>query len=161
VHIAATAPVLVPDAPDSDLERVRCAVRAPFVGKRAIAAEVAVLYPVTELVRCPGAEVSGEIGFRAERAAEGNELMGSEVVRLRGHAPVRIETHRAGLARTDTIAPVIVIREAPAGPAQDRDSQRLQRLDNIVTDTIRIGNRAMRTYPDAIIDQFAQMFGEV
>ena len=54
-----------------------------------------------------------------------------------------------------------VIREAAAGPAQHGDFQRPQRGDHVVPQAVRVGEDAVWADPDAGVDEFAEVFGEV
>ena len=133
---AAAVPVLVADAPEPHVERLLGSIGAALVGQCGVPGEVAVLYPVASLLRRGGAEVGGEVRLRANGAAESDELVGAEVVWLLGHAPVDVHAPWPPLRRADAVMPVIVVREAAAGPAQDGYFQWPQRLDNV-----RFGDR--------------------
>ena len=62
-------------------------------------------------------------GSAAELLAQVHELVRAEVVVLRHAAPVRVDHRRALLARADAVPPVVLVGEAAARPAQDRDLQ--------------------------------------
>ena len=124
-------------------------------------AHVAVLDPVGELLHGAAAHIAGEIGLAPELAGQFHELMGAEGVILADAAPVGVDDGLALRLRADTIAPVVGIGKAAARPAQHRDVQRLERIDNIAAHTVDVGN--LRVFADikALIDAAAQMLREL
>ena len=83
--------------------------------------------------------------------------MGAEGVILADAAPVGVDDGLALRLRADTIAPVVGIGKAAARPAQHRNVQRLERIDNIAAHAVDMGN--LRAFADinALIDAAAQM----
>src|SRR5262249_45689665 len=65
------------------------------------------------------------------------------------------------VARTDPVAPVVLVGEAAARPAQHGDLQLLQRGHDVVANAARVGNRGALADPDAVVDQAAEMLREL
>ncbi len=128
-ELAAAAPALVADAPVADAERLALAVGRAFIGQRRRAGRcVAVFDPLLELLGRAGPDVGGEIRLDAAELAESDELVGAELVGLGLLAPAA-EPARALGARADAVAPVILVGEAAARPADDDRSELADVLD--------------------------------
>src|SRR5699024_10721525 len=84
---------------------------------------------------------------------------GAEGVVLDHVAPVGVDHAGPLLARADAIAPVVVVGEAAAGPAQVRDLQRAQRLDHVIADAARVRDLGVLAHVEAAVDAAAQMLG--
>ena len=87
--------------------------------------------------------------------------MRAEVVVLGDASPVGVDHGRALLAGADAVHPVVLVGEAAAGPAEDRNLDPLQRLHHVVADAARVGDRAVLAHPDAAVDAAAQVLGEL
>ena len=77
-----------------------------------------VFQPFGRFLRSAGADIDRQVRLGANLVEKVHEFVGAEGVRLDDPAPVRIEAH--GSLRADAFAPVILIREAAAGPANVR-----------------------------------------
>lgn len=120
-HPAATAPVLVADAPERHVVGLLAAVFRPAVREFGVAVVVAVLEPVSCLARRPAAEVGREVRFGVEQITDLHELLRAELVWLFGDilSPPRPEGVAAGrslLERAEPVHPVIVVGESPDHP---------------------------------------------
>ncbi len=175
-EVTAAAPGLVADAPEAHAERVaarRLAARAPFRAGGRTGGRVDVLDPVEELLRAEAAEVRGQVGFRAGQLAEAQEFVRPEVVGLElpgavgralrplGRVHPEVGAARAAGARPGAVAPVVAVGEAAAGPADDRRLDALQRLDERRADAARVRHARVLADPDAVVDDAAEVFGEV
>ena len=105
-------------------------------GKSALC-RIAVGHPVEVLLGICQA-VEANVGLGSNPPAKFNELIGSERVGL-DHAPTRIAIRFAVLA--NSFLPVIGVNETPAGPADHRHLQFLERLDDIKTKSLLVGQR--------------------
>src|SRR5262249_33320173 len=86
--------------------------------------------------------------------------MGAEVVRLADFLPAA-ETPRPFLARPNAVTPVVLVREASARPAHDNAAQPLDVFDQVAADAVDVGNLRLGTDPDAVIDDAADVLGEL
>ena len=64
-------------------------------------------------------------------------------------------------AVADAVAPVVLVGEAAAGPAQHRHAELLERGDDVVAEAARVGDRRVLADPDAFVDQAAEVLGEL
>jgi len=87
--------------------------------------------------------------------------VGSEVIRINRLTPPRIDAPRPRLARADAILPVIVIRKAPARPADHRRRKLPNRFDDVRPDAIDVGDRRVCPNPNPFVDASPKMLGEV
>ena len=87
--------------------------------------------------------------------------MGTEAVVFRHTAPVGVDHFLAVLLRSDTVFPVVFVRETTAGPAKHRKLHLLECCHYIVTHTIGIGDLGILTYIQSFIDTSAQMLREI
>jgi len=55
---------------------------------------------------------------------------------------------------------MVLVGEAPAGPAENRDSNGLEGFDDVETDPADVRDRAFLADPEPSVDAAAQMFGE-
>ena len=153
-HRAAAAPGLVADAPVPHTEGRFAAVAATQVRHRRDAGHIAVFHPVGELLHGAAAHIAGQVGFAAELFAEAEELVGAEGVVLGHAAPVGVDDGLALAAGADAVPPVVGIGKAAARPAQHRDVQRFQRLQDG-------GAQRAVLVSDTAVDAAAQMFGKL
>ncbi len=65
------------------------------------------------------------------------------------------------VARADAVAPVVVVREAAARPAEVGGLDLLQRVDDVVPHAIGVGDRRVDSYVQATVDAPSQVLGEV
>ena len=75
--------------------------------------------------------------------------------------PVGVECGRPGVARADAVAPVIFIGKTAARPTHNGYVQVLQRRDDVVAKSARIGNGRVFADPDAFLDAASQMLREL
>src|SRR5207244_6718867 len=92
---------------------------------------VAVLDPGGRLLRRPGAGVDRDRRLGVDQPAELHELVGADQVRL-GLGPEVVEAEGAALARADAVAPVVVLGEVAARPAQQAGSELPGQLQDVV-----------------------------
>jgi len=160
-HTAAAAPVLVADAPERDLPRLGPAVGPAQAGQRAVAVEGQVFHPLGHLARGAAAHVAADVWLAAELVAEIHELMGPEVVVLGHTPPVHVHDGRTLLAGPDPVRPVVVVRKAPARPAQHGDPDVLEGLHHVRADAPDMGDGRVEAHPDTFVDAPAQVLGKV
>ena len=159
-HVAAAAPVFVPYPPVFDAERAGLTVGAALVDDGEIGVAVAVLKPVHHLLRRAGADVAADVGDGVDLAAEVDEFVGAEAVGL-GSAPEDVAGAGTGGGVADAVAPVVVIGEAAAGPAEDGGADGPKRVDGELAEAVGVGDGGFRSYPDAVVNTFTQVFDEV
>ncbi|MNJ55325.1 hypothetical protein D3C77_508100 [compost metagenome] len=87
--------------------------------------------------------------------------MGSKMVILDHAAPMRIHHALAVFPRPDTVLPVILISEAASRPAQNRYFDLLQCFQNVIANSLRIGDRGIFPYPNPLINTSAKMLREM
>ena len=76
--------------------------------------------------------------------------------------PQKVFTRCGRLSRgADAVAPVVLVGEAAAGPAQHRDLQLLERREHVVAIAARVGNRRVFADPDAFVDIAAEVLHEL
>ena len=153
LHVAAAAPGLVAYAPPLHSEWLGVAVGSALGGERhGVGGSVAVKHPVVEFLRRAGPHIRGEIGIGAGQAAQTDELVNAELVRLGVVQPGRhtslpvVVGARAGSA-TDSVAPVVAVGEAAAGPAIVRRADALHVLDEAAADAVEVGDLRIRVRP--------------
>src|SRR5699024_354111 len=161
LHVAAAAPGLVADAEVGHLPRLVTAV-GPAQGRhRRVVGAGEVLDPLAHLHDRAGADVPVDVRLGVQQLHEVHELMGAEGAVLDHVAPVRVDHAGPLLARADAVAPVVVVGEAAAGPAQVRDLQRTQRLDHVIADATRVRDLGVLAHVEAAVDAAAQVLGEM
>src|ERR1019366_10079003 len=92
---------------------------------------------------------------------EVRQLVRAKGVRFGHAAPVGIDPYDSLVERAETLAPVVLVGEAAAGPTDVRHLERLQRADNVVADAARIRDCGIRTDPDPLVNAVAEVFGEL
>src|SRR3546814_17646953 len=92
------------------------------------------LFPYTTLFR------SRDIGIGTELRGVIHELVGAEAVVVGDAAPGIVDPHRAFFARADAVAPVILVGEAAAGPADDGDVQLFERGHHVAAIAVGVGD---------------------
>jgi hypothetical protein len=86
-----------------------------------------------QFARGPGiseACIDGDVGIDAQQAAEREEFIGANIVRLHG-VPDRIEDRRALIDVANAIAPLVRGDEIAAWKAEDAEAQLLERGDDL------------------------------
>src|SRR5690606_38620192 len=76
-------------------------------------------------------------------------------------APVRVDHAGPLVARPDPVLPVVVVGEAPAGPAQVRDADRAERVDDVAPDAAHVRHVGVLPDPEAAVDAASEVLGEV
>src|SRR2546423_1694147 len=92
-------------------------------------------------------------GLAPMRSREANELMRAEGVAVIAAAVVMSDPL---VRRADGVAPVILVGVTAAGPADERHLQLLERVDDILTIAVDVGNRRAFADPDATVDSGAE-----
>ena len=82
-----------------------------------------VMYSIQSRISCgrAAAHVAGDVGLAIELLAQVEKLVRAEGVGVDDLAPVHVDALRPLVARADAVAPVIVVGEAAARPAEIRD----------------------------------------
>ena len=160
-HLAAAAPVLVADAEEGNLPGVRAAVGLAELREVAVALERHVLDPVGHLLGRAAAHVGRDVGLGADPLAEVEELVGAEAVVLDDASPVDVDPAASRLRGADAVLPVVLVGEAAARPAQVGDLDLAQRLDDVVSNAVSVGDRRCGPDPQPVVDAAAEMLGEV
>ena len=81
--------------------------------------------------------------------------MGTEAVVLGHTTPVGVDHFLAVLLGSDTVLPVVFIRETAAGPAQHRKLHLLECCHYIITHTVGIGDLGILSHIQSLIDASA------
>ena len=100
-----------------------------------------VLQPLGGFLRRARPQADGDEGPAADLIQEVHELVRAEAVRLGHAAPVRVERDGSPSRRADALAPVVLVGETAARPADVWHLQRLQRGHDVVADAARVGDR--------------------
>jgi hypothetical protein len=87
--------------------------------------------------------------------------VGTEAVVFHNAAPVGVDHLFTGAFLPDTVFPVIFIGEASARPAQNRQLDGFERLNDVVAHAIGVRDRGILSHIDTVIDASAQMLGEM
>src|ERR1035438_4001361 len=82
-------------------------------------------------------------------------------VRLGHAAPVGIKRYGSLVERAEALAPVVLIGEAAAGPANVRHLESPQRDNNVIADAARIRDCGVLTDPDPLVNAVAKVLGEL
>src|ERR1700738_4777326 len=116
------------------------------------------------------AQVGRQEGLRPVYLAELREFVGAELVgivlvsggrRGRFFRSPEIGAARAFVALANAVAPIVAVREAPAGVANDRRLDLAHFLDQLFANAVYVRNFGVFTYPDAVVNDAAEVFGEV
>ena len=152
VHLVAEAPVAHP-------VRRGVAVLTPQIRPVRVARTVAVLHPRLRLVRRAGAHVHADVGLGPQRAAVADELVGAEAVGFL-RVPGELGPAWPVVHRPHTVEPVVAAHEVPAGPAEDGDAERADRVEHVAA---KAGGVAQwRAFvEDPAVDAAAEVLDEV
>ncbi len=85
--------------------------------------------------------------------------MNAEAVVLHVFAPVHVDALRA--LGADAVAPMIIVGEAAAWPAQNVDAQFFQIIDSGFSIAVDVRDGRVFSYPQASVDAGAEVFGKV
>ena len=145
--------------------------RSPLAARSAasghgVRRSVAVEHPIVEFLRRPGSHVGGEVGLGAGQAAQTDELVNAELVRLRvvhagRHTSLPVVVGARARAAADAVAPVVPVGEAAAGPAIVRRADALHIFDEPAAYAVEVGDFRIPPHPDAVVDHGAEVFDEV
>ena len=160
-HVAAAAPAFVAYAPVADVERRVVPVRAALHGDGGVGVAVEILDPLGHLLHRAGADVGVDIRLASDLAAKLHEFVRAEGVILHHAAPVGVDHTAASRPGADSVAPVVFVGEAAAGPAQDGNLQLFQRFDNVRAHAVDVGDRRILADVEPAVNAAAQMLGEV
>ena len=160
-HVAAAAPAFVADAEIGNPPGLFAAVAPTLLGERRAAARGHVFEPLCHRSRRQRAHVAGDIGVGAEQLGIVHELVGAEAVVLDHAAPMDVDPGRPPVARADAVAPVIIVGEAAARPADHRHAEPPQRREHVVAIAVGVRDRRSLADPDAFVDAAAEMLGEL
>src|SRR5690606_19691161 len=149
---------LVADAPVFDAVWLFKPVLAAQVGEGGVPRAVAILDPVARLAHIPIATVDSDVRFRADFAAEGDELVRTEGVWLH-RAPRKVGARHSFLDRADAIAPAIAGDEISARIANHRDAQAPQRIQHVGAQPVGVGEGRAGVV-NAAVDAAAQVLGK-
>src|SRR5207249_3363836 len=155
-HGTAASPALVAHAPEADAVRLRVSVPRTLVTERAPLWGAQVLPPLRHLLHGAAAHVADDERLGAEALDQLHVFVRAEAIVLGHAAPDRV--HDGGPLGPDAVAPVVVVREAAARPAQVGDLDPLQRLDDVVA---QVPLPRARLGPEAIVDVAPKVFTEV
>jgi hypothetical protein len=151
----------LPTPPITDGKRFFAAVLGPLVGQRRRAGRcVAILNPLLKFLGRAGADVGGEVRLDAAQTAEAHKFVGAEVVRLGDFFPAS-EAARPLVARSDAVAPVVLVGEAAARPPHHHAAQPPYMLDQAAANSVNVGHFRLWADPDAVVDDAADVLGEV
>src|SRR5258708_9850 len=116
------------------------------------------------------AQVGGQVGLAADELAELREFVGAELVgivlvssgrRGRFFRSPKIRAARAFVARANAVAPIVAVGEAAAREANDRRLDLAHFLDQLFANAVYVGDFGVFADPDAVVNDAAEVFGEV
>ena len=139
-HGTAAAPVLIADAPVADVERFAGAVDGALLGERAARRIIAILHPVAKFGGFSRAYIARDVRLGADQPAKPHKLVDAEAVVLYIGTPMQVDALRAPGGRTDAVAPVIVVGETAARPAQYGNAEFLEPCDDVSAIPVDIWN---------------------
>src|SRR6187399_1266649 len=127
------APDLVADLPIANTVWLRVSVRGTPLSVLGGCRPVAVLDPRRGFLRRRAAafDVDRDGGLRADVAGEPDEFIGAEVAGLGLVLPGQVDPGRAGIPRSDAPAPVVVLGDVAARPADERGTERSHLLQHV------------------------------
>ena len=160
-HIAAASPVFVTDTEVIHLPCFLSAVFSTQVCHRRYPVESHVLYPLGHLLYGTASHIAIDVGLTTDLFTQFEELMGTEAVVLGHTTPMSVDHFLAVLLRSDTVFPVVFVREAPTGPAQYRKLHLLQGCHHIITHAFGIGDLGILSYIQSLINTSSQMLREI
>ena len=136
-------------------------IGGPFLRQGTRLVRSHIFQPLCGFLRSAGPDIHGYIGLGADLLREVQELVCAEGIGLDDAAPIWIEGRRALVGRPDSLAPMIFVGKAAAGPANHRYLQLLERGHDVVANSPRVRNGRAGTHPDAFVDSAAQMLGKL
>ena len=150
---------LVTESPHFDLPGIAPAVLAAQARHGGVFRGIAIFHPLLGLRPGAGAEVGADVGLGADRLHVVEELVSAEAVGFDG-APRHFEARRALVARAYAVAPVVVGGEVAARPAEERDIQFADGLQDVLAEAVGIGEGRLLLENPAV-DAAAEMLDEV
>ena len=176
IKIAAAAPGFVADAPILHIKRFGVAISSALIGQgRRTGWRIAVFDPLIKLLGGQAAEVGREVGLSADKFAEASEFdcakrigfvsLGPAAIRV-GRPLLRVDpevrTTGSFVARTDAIAPIVLIGKTTARPANHAGFDFTKGLNEFFAEAVDVGDGGLLVaHPDAIVDNAADVFNEV
>ena len=150
---------LISQSPVSHLPGLLTPIPRPQFRHRRGFRGVTILNPSLSLLPGAGTEVGAQIRFDPQNVAVSQKLVRAKAIVLH-RAPGHLEARRPLVARTNAIHPVVVGREIPSRPAQQRDVESFHRFHHILAVAGGVGE--FRAFvEDAAFDAAAQVLGEV
>ena len=134
-HRPAAVPAFVADAKESHFVGLGMAVGGSLFGESCGRCGSHVLKPLASFLRRAGADVDGHIRRTPDLLDEIHELIGAESIRIDNIAPCRIHGGGTLVARSDSLAPVVLVRKATPGPADVGHIKFPQCRDHVVADS--------------------------
>jgi hypothetical protein len=138
--------------------RLEVAVGSAAVGECCAGRQIAVLEQLDGFGDTSGTEVDRPERIDAGLAGPGDELVGTELVRL-DRPPGQVQLARALVLRTDAILPVVVGDEVAAGVADRSDTQLTNQFEHVGTEPVLVGARVVRLV-DTGVDAAAHVLDE-
>ena len=160
-HTSAAAPVLVADAKIFQLPGLFPAVLSAQICHWGNAVKGDVLYPFGKLADSSAAKIARKIRLTAYLLAHIEKFVSAEGIVLGNAAPVGVYHFLAGTFFADAVLPVIFVRKATAGPAENRHFYLLESLDNVPAHAVYVGDRRVLAHINAVVDTSSQMLGKM
>ena len=153
------------------MKRFRVSGGSPHLGQGcATRGRIAVLHPAIELLRGKAAKIRRKVRLAAYQFTELNEFIGPELIGIvfvvrrrirRLDALPKVCAARTLVGRADAIAPIVTIRKAAPGKADDRGIDLAHLFDQFLADAVHVGNAGVLAHPDAVINDSSQILGKV
>ena len=140
---------LVAQAPQRHGVRLGAAVGGAQVGVACPDRGVAVLHPVAGLLGGAGAQVDRQHRLPVQLAAQPDELVGPEAVRL-DRLPGQLAQRESLVLRADAVAPVVAGDEVAARIAHDRHFQFAQRVEDVRAQSVGVRVAGLRIVDPAV-----------
>src|SRR5580692_1200693 len=170
-EVAAAAPGLVANSPETDVKRIAGAGSRTHFGQRGAARRrITVLYPTIKRFGSQAAEICSEVRRGAGQFSEVQEFVGAETVRFelvivgigfRFRIAPEIGAAGTFVGRTDAVLPIVAVGEASARIADHRRLDFAKLLDQAAPNAIDVGHSRIFTNPHSVVNETAQMFGEM
>ena len=160
-HASAAAPAFVAYAEVFQFPGLLPAVALAQLRHGGNAVKGHVLHPVGKLLNGAAADVSGDVRLAADKLAEIHEFMRAETVVLDNSAPVGVY-HLFALGHfADSVAPVVFIGEAAAGPAQHGELYLPESVHDVLAVAVDVRNIAVLADVYPVVNAAPEVLGEV
>jgi len=160
-HVTTAAPAFVTNAPETNSPWSRVTVFSTELAHRADTVEVEVFYPFGHFFYSTATYVCRDVGFSVQEFAEVHEFVGTERVVFGNAAPVGVHHFRAIGSFTDTVTPVVFICKAATRPAEVRDVDLFECINDIEADAVFFRYVQGGVYPETTVNAVAEVLGEV